>query len=76
MLVKKWPITDKEANDLDAMSWASESFDIVQSFVYKDIKEHEKLPADYIAKGIEVTEKRIVLAGHRLANLLKSLNLD
>ena len=76
MLVKKWKITDEEANDLDAMNWANESFDFVEEFVYKDIKENEALPDWYVKKGIDITERRIVLAGHRLAHLLESLNFD
>jgi hypothetical protein len=32
-LMEKWPISDKEANDLDCLNWAAESFDITKEFV-------------------------------------------
>jgi len=34
------------------------------------------LPQQYIDYGRQIAEKQIVLAGHRLANLLVSLDLD
>jgi len=75
-MVTKWPVDSDQAKDMDPMSWASESYEITTSFVYKGIKENVKLPDSYNSKGLDLCEQRIVLAGTRLANLLKSLNLD
>lgn len=73
---KKYTITSAEEANMNSMSWGQESFEISKDFVYKTVKEHEALSDDYVSKGRVIAERQIVLAGHRLANLLKSLNLD
>lgn len=40
------------------------------------VKENKTISATYVKNGREIAEKQIVLAGHRLAKLLKSLKLD
>lgn len=58
-------------NDLNPNTWEKESSHIVKTFVYEGIKPGKELPRSYIKKGQLIAEKRIVTAGHRLANLLK-----
>ena len=62
-----------DVTNLDYNQWEKESFEIASTFVYKGIKEGEKLSDDYVSQGLKYAEKRIVTAGYRLANLLKSL---
>ena len=50
--------------------WANESFNIVASFVYKNIQENTSLSKDYISKGQFITRKRIALGGYRLADTI------
>lgn len=75
-LVKKYP-TSKLANvkDIDFNDWSKESFEISESFVYGEINHHEKqaLPADYIAKGKDITEQQLVTAGYRLRYLIDAM---
>lgn len=74
-LFNKHEVTDAEANDLDPKSWAHESYLLSRDFVYALAKENTKLSDDYIKRGNDISEKRIVQAGHRLYHLLRSFNL-
>ena len=71
-----YTISDEVAQNLDVFSWAKESYKISQDFVYTGIKENEALPDEYVSKCKEIAEKQIVIGGHRLANLLKSLDFS
>jgi len=75
-LIAKYQIEDSEAKNLDPKYWANESFEISENFVYKNIKENQKLPQSYDDTARGLAEKQVVKAGYRLANLLKSLKLD
>lgn len=48
LMVDKYPISGDEAKDLDPENWATESFDISRSFVYKTVVENKTLSPDYI----------------------------
>lgn len=74
-LLEKIKVADKDANNLNSHDWANESFDYAKTFVYAGMKENEVLSKDYIKLGLDIAEYQIVVAGHRLANLLISLNL-
>jgi len=76
IMVDKWPVDKEKAKNLDPMDWATESYEITTSFVYKGITENTTLPADYVSKGLDICEQRIVLAGNRLATLLQTLDLN
>ncbi|MDP1835507.1 MAG: S1/P1 nuclease [Chlamydiales bacterium] len=58
--------------NLDVQDWLREGFDIAKDHAYKTkrfmVPSHE-----YIAEGQEICQRRIVLAGYRLANLLNSI---
>lgn len=71
-LMKKWTVDETEAANLDPVHWADESFQLSSTFVYPKAHENQKLSDDYVKQGNEIAEKRIVLAGHRLANLIMS----
>ena len=74
-LIEKYDISESEATNLDVKKWAKEAFDYSKSTVYPTI-EKNVMPADeYVEKARSVAERQVVLGGHRLANLLKSLNL-
>lgn len=76
LLVEKYPIDGDQARDLDPENWAIQSFDISRSFVYRGVQENGSLSDTYVKRGNAIAEQQIVLAGHRLANLLMSLDLD
>lgn len=74
-LLDKIKISDEDANTLNPHLMADESFDYAKEFVYAGMKENKPLSKDYIELGLTIAEYQIVIAGHRLANLLISLNL-
>lgn len=49
---------------------------MVTNFLYKEIEENKELPDAYIEKAKLIAERQLVIGGLRLANLLKSLNLQ
>lgn len=69
-------VTDKKVQNMNTEDWAKESYAIASTFVYKGITEDEELPDDYKAKGKAIAEKQLVIAGYRLYNLLKGLDLS
>ena len=74
-LQKEYPIEyfGGDEDILDYMIWSEESRLIAEEFVYSDIDLFPVLRGEYVSKGREICKKRIVLAGYRLANLLKNL---
>lgn len=72
----KYEVDKRKVTDPDISHWAHESFEISKSFVYHGLTEDEALPETYVRKARDIAERQIVLAGHRLAHLLMSLNLD
>jgi len=73
-LVAKHPLdTLNDVTDLDPLSWERESYLVAKKFVYRRINEDEALPDWYVKKGQIIAEKRLVEAGYRLANLLRTL---
>lgn len=68
--------TDKNLKNMNTEDWAKESNVIASTFVYKGITEDEELPDDYKAKGKVIAEKQLVIAGYRLYNMLKGLDLS
>lgn len=65
-----------DTTNLDPNTWEDESFAVVTAFAYKGIKEGEKLPDSYVSEGQKYAETRLVTAGYRLANMLKSLKIN
>lgn len=74
-LIDKYPLTDEEANEMDQKVWAHESFVISRDVVYKNDKENQALSQDYIDKAKPIAEKRLVVGGTRLANMLMGFKL-
>lgn len=54
------------------IEWARESRRLAESFVYQ-LPEDSRPSKDYHAKGVEIMEERLALAGYRLANTLNTL---
>ena len=72
----KHPVDAATVNDFNPHHWADESFKISEAFVYKTVKENEKVSDAYIKDGRELAEKQVVIAGNRLANLLMTFPLE
>lgn len=68
-------ITLDNINNLDPAQWQSESFAITKAFIYTGIQENVALSTTYVNEGKIIAERRLVSAGYRLANLLKTLDL-
>lgn len=70
----KFPLesVEKEANDLNPQHWANESYGIGINNVYQ-LEEHSTPSGDYIKLNTPVAERRIALAGYRLANVLNQM---
>lgn len=56
-LIEKHHIEKSEAEDIDPVNWANDSFEISSTFLYKDITEDEELPEDYISQAVPIAEK-------------------
>ena len=69
-------ISEEEIANLNATAWAQESFGLARDFVYKYANENQSLSDDYIEMGRKIAERRIVLAGHRLARVLTGVYKD
>ncbi len=60
-------------NDLQAGAWAEESYQLAKSEAYQNIEENGTPDNAYTAKTQSICEKRLALAGYRLAALLNKL---
>ena len=71
------PLTDsrmaKDAADLDPKDWVAESYALAVTCAYQGIKAGEAPSEAYEARLIATSERRVALAGYRLANLLNAL---
>jgi hypothetical protein len=70
-IIKKYPY-DKmkeniQANDID--SWAKESLNFATSEVYSGVRFFESPSEKYKKKALEIAEKRMALAGYRMAQV-------
>lgn len=74
-LMKDFPIKFFDGKDkiLDEKLWAKEGLDIANSFVYRDADFFPNLTVRYIEEGRDIATQRIVLAGYRLANVIKEI---
>ena len=74
-LIKKYPVKSFKGKDnlIDEEEWAKESFEIAKSYVYRDADFFPNLTVRYIEEGRDIAVRRIVLAGYRLANVIKSI---
>ena len=68
------PTISKEAEDLDPKHWAIESYKLAVDSAYNGIGSGETPSEAYETKWQGVAERRIALAGYRLANLLNKLS--
>lgn len=53
--------------------WANESFEISKTFVYDGVTDGGWVSDEYITKGQVIAEKRLALAGYRLADTLSTM---
>ncbi|MDF1757250.1 MAG: S1/P1 nuclease [Legionellaceae bacterium] len=65
---RKWPCNLKDMQ-LNPNSWALESYTIARNFSYA-----ESFDANYQTKAQEISERRVALAGCRLAALVKNIS--
>jgi len=77
-LVARHPLSSIKADvtDLNPQTWADDAFAISKSFVYNGVKSGKRLSSDYVKQGNLIAEEQIVIAGHRLANLINSMNMS
>jgi hypothetical protein len=72
------PATAKDANNTDAAAWVRESFELAQTRVYRDPigsadQPYTIAPASpYEVQAFKLAQKRVALAGARLAQVLNS----
>lgn len=72
-----FPLTDpqmkKAAADLDPKHRVGESYALAVTCAYQGIKPGEHPSEAYEARVLDVSERRVALAGYRLAGLLNKL---
>ena len=73
LAINIYPVDPAVVQDLSPFHWAQEAFKIDQEFVYDGVVENKAVSEDYKTEGTQIAYKQIVIAGHRLANLLRSL---
>jgi len=76
-LVQRHPLSSLKVDvtDLNPVAWANESWEVSKSFVYAGVTADHAVPSGYVPEAVTLAEQRIVIAGHRLANLIMKLNL-
>lgn len=72
-LSKKHGVNAAQANDLDPANWALDSYKLSKATVYPKVSRNKRLDNLYTKKAQLAAEQQVVLAGHRLANLLKKI---
>ena len=72
-LLSSHQVEDTLTKNLDPLEWASESFHFAKNFTYT-AQPGQKVTQEYLKDGIQIAERRITLAGYRLANLLLTLD--
>jgi len=73
-LVEEHPVSDvTDLTSLNPADWAKDSYEVSQTFVYKDIAEGQPLPEDYVEKAQQLAEKQIVMGGFRLAHVIMNI---
>lgn len=73
-IMAKYPY-DKLKDDLkpgDIDAWSKESFTIATTEVYKDVKWFEAPSDKYKKKAFEIAERRLALAGYRMADMFNA----
>ena len=58
------------AASADVLAWEGEGLHVAQTIVYKGVTRSAAPPAAYEVEALKVAERRIALAGYRLAALL------
>lgn len=62
-----------QLSETDYSIWAKESFELSKEYVYNGISNGATPSQAYIERGMEVANKQIVLAGYRLADLIRKI---
>ena len=60
---------------VDPVKWSLEHFDIAVNKAYKDISENTIPSNEYISDRREIAERQLVIAGYRLAAIIRTLGL-
>lgn len=63
-----------EEKDLE--KWSAEGLDLAKTVVYDSIEPEGTPSEEYIKRGVEVVKQQLALGGYRLADTLKSLQLE
>jgi hypothetical protein len=71
--ISRYPESSLEdAKNLNPYHWLRESHELAKGKVYR-IKQFTEPSLEYIAEGQDVSQRQVVLAGYRLANLLNEI---
>ena len=62
--------------NLDFSKWAEESMRFAKNHVYKGVEPKGEISQEYLDANLPIAKQRLVLAGHRLAYVLKQMNLE
>jgi hypothetical protein len=57
-------------------SWATESHELAESFAFKNIEEDKEIKTEYMNGARQIVNKRLALAGYRLADLMMEIYTD
>lgn len=77
--VKMFPyesLVEEITKNTTVQSWAGESKQIAETYTYKNVEEMKDLTEQYMKGGIEIINKRLALAGYRLADLVIKIYQD
>ena len=74
-LTSKFPESffEEKVKNMDFNQWSLEGFDIAKNFVYSQVELFPFMKPEYIILGRFICQKRMTLAGYRLARLLKAI---
>ncbi len=72
-LVDAYPVQPSDYMEFDLFSWAKQIFDEVSPVVVVGVEANQPLSDEYIKKNTPIIERYVVLAGHRLAQLIQTL---
>jgi hypothetical protein len=67
------PVAEERWRDDDPMTWAAESYEIVEMQVYRDIEDEGYAGQDYYVRNRHAAERHLQMAGVRLAARLNRI---
>lgn len=72
-MMRTFTVSESEIDSEDFRQWGYDAFLLGSKHAYAGIQEHEQLPDDYVETNAKITERQIVLGGHRLAHVISDI---